>query len=243
MHEMHEIKRAIIMAAGLGKRMLPLTDKIPKPLVEVNGVRMIDTIIQGLFKNGIREIYVVVGHLREQFQTLEEEYPGLRLIENPYYKECNNISSLYVARDYLEEAMILDGDQMICREAVLGRFFERSGYNCIWTQDRTEEWLLTLDKGIVTGCSRTGGEEGWQLFSISRWTKEDGRRLRRHLEYEFKERQSRQLYWDDVAMFCHPEEYQLGIWEMQRGDVIEVDSLEELAALDRKYQRYLSVDS
>ena len=65
--ETHIVKRAIIMAAGIGKRMQPLTFETPKPLVKVNGVRMIDTVVDGLRKNGICEIYVVVGDLKEQF--------------------------------------------------------------------------------------------------------------------------------------------------------------------------------
>ena len=65
--ENHIVKRAIIMAAGFGNRMYPLTLTTPKPLVKVNGVRMIDTVVDGLRSNGITEIYVVVGHLKEQF--------------------------------------------------------------------------------------------------------------------------------------------------------------------------------
>ena len=75
---MHTVKRAIVMAAGTGKRMRPLTLRTPKPLVRVGGVRMIDTILQGLWQNGIREIYVVVGYLQEQFRDLPREYPGLQ---------------------------------------------------------------------------------------------------------------------------------------------------------------------
>ena len=62
---MYKIKRAIIMAAGIGERMKPLTLTTPKPLVVVNGVRMIDTVIDALWKNDISEIYIVVGYLKE----------------------------------------------------------------------------------------------------------------------------------------------------------------------------------
>ena len=233
---MHHVKRAIIMAAGRGERMHPLTEKTPKPLIRVNGRRMIETVIEALRENGVTEIYVVVGHLKEQFGELEEQYPGVRLIENPYYETCNNISSLYVAREHLGDCMVLDGDQIIYNRSVLDPRFTRSGYNAVWTEEETREWLMTVEDGIVTGCSRTGGRHGWQLYSISRWSKEDGRRLKAQLETEFEEKRNRQIYWDDVPMFCYPDTYRLGIYPMRREDVTEIDTIEELAAEDPAYR-------
>ena len=237
---MYQAKRAIIMAAGVGQRMRPVTLTTPKPLVKVNGKRMIDSVIEGLHANGIYEIHIVIGHLKEQFQSMKDDYDEIHLIENPYYSTCNNISSLYVARNYIEESIILDGDQIIFNSDILSPCFERSGYNCVWTDQQTDEWLLSAENGIVTYCSRTGGSHGWQLFSISRWSTEDGKRLRYHLEQEFEIRKNRQIYWDDVALFCYPKEYQLGIREMQKGDIIEIDNIIELAALDATYKKYLN---
>ena len=236
--EIHIAKRAIIMAAGIGNRMKPLTIKTPKPLVKVNGVRMIDTVIGALHQNGITEIYIVVGYLKEQFFSLPLQYPGLKLIENPYYDTCNNISSLYVAREHLGDCIILDGDQMIYNPSILDPHFTLSGYNAVWCEGETKEWIMDVKDGLVQSCSRTGGSHGWQLYSISRWTVEDGEKLKKHLEYEF-ENGNRQIYWDDVEMFYHFSEYKLGIREMKAGDIIEIDGLDELAAIDHSYQPYL----
>ncbi len=235
---MESVKRAIIMAAGMGKRMMPLTIDTPKPLIKVNGTPMIETIIIGLRQNNIAEIYIVAGYLHDKFEYLVMKYPGVVIIKNPYYEVSNNISSLYVARDYLENAMILDGDQIINNLEVLKADFEKSGYNCVWTEFETKEWLLTVVDDRVVHCRREGGRRGWQLYSISRWTAEDGRRLKRHLEIEFDERKNRQIYWDDIALFCYPEEYDLRIMPMGAEDVIEIDNLKELAEEDHLYENY-----
>lgn len=232
---MNTVKRAIIMAAGTGNRMRPVTLTTPKPLVKVNGVRMIDSVIQGLRNNGIYEIYIVVGYLKEQFYSLEKEYDNLHVIDNPYYDKCNNIASLYVAREHLEDVIILDGDQIVYNDEILHKEFELSGYNAVHVDKCQNEWLMQVEDGIVTSCSRSGGDEGWQLYSISRWNKEDGQKLKAHLEYEFEEKKNHQIYWDDVAMFCHKEDYKLGIYPMKADDIIEIDDYEELVRIDSSY--------
>ena len=117
-------------------------------------------------------------------------------------------------------------------QEVLTPFFERSGYNSVYITQGTNEWLQQMKNGTVVSCSRTGGQCGFQLYGISRWTKRDSFQLRQDLELEFIQKHNHQAYWDDVAMFCHPDHYQLGIFEMSSSDVIEIDSIKDLEALN-----------
>ena len=232
---MSKVKRAIIMAAGYGTRLRPITLSTPKPLIKVNGIRMIESVIEALLKNDIREIYVVTGYLAEKFDFLGEKYPEVTLIYNPYYSKYNNISSLYVARDDLKDVIILDGDQIIKNDKILDPNFEKSGYNCVWSEGYTDEWLLQVEKNTIVSCSRNGGEKGWRLYSISRWNQEDGQKLKADLEYQFEVEKNYDIYWDDVALFCSPQNYDLGIREMNLDDVIEIDTIDELRLVDKSY--------
>ena len=234
--KMSRIERAIVLAAGKGTRLAPLTDYIPKPLIAVNGKRMIESIIEALVKNGILEIYVVVGYRKESFSFLNDKYPYIKLIENPFFETCNNISSIYVAREYLHNAMIIEGDLNIRNASILSPDFIRSGYNAVRVAGTTHEWVLQIDDcGIVTSCSRCGGTSGWQLYGISRWSAVDGKLLRTLVEKEFIDKKNTEIYWDEVALFLYREEFELGIFEMPSEAVFEIDSIEELQSIDNHY--------
>ena len=236
---MNHVKRAIIMAAGRGKRMRPLTDTTPKPLIPVNGRPMIETIIDGLHMQGITEIYVVVSYLKEKFTYLPLKYKNLKLITNPYAAKYNNISSLYVAREHLQDVMILDGDQLINDPQVLQPEFRYSGYNGTWCEGHTTEWLLNVnDQNIITHCSRNGGDHGYRLYSVSRWNAADGQKLKHYLEVEFKKGNT-DIYWDDVAIFCYPHKFILGVYSMSQNAVQEIDNVHQLSEIDPAYCKYI----
>ena len=63
--------------------------------------------------------------------------------------------------------------------------------------------------------------------------------IMQHLEREFEEKKNRQIYWDDIALFCYPQEYRLGIYPMKMGDVTEIDSIDELVEIDPGYRKYV----
>ena len=97
---------AIIIAAGIGSRLRPLTYTTPKPLINVLGKPMLERNIEYLIESNIKEIVIVVGYLKEK-------YKEVILIFNDKFYEYNNIYSFYLIREYLEDSYILDGDIFI----------------------------------------------------------------------------------------------------------------------------------
>ena len=238
---MNKTERAIIMGAGLGKRLRPATDRIPKPLVRVNGTRIIDTVIRGLLANGIREIHIVTGYRAEAWEALKQDYPELDLIYNPWYAERNNISSMYEARAYLHSCVCVDGDNIIYNPGILLPEFEFSGYAGAPVMGETNEWLMVTDENRMVRYTTKGGQEGWELFGICHLSEDDGLRLKKLLEEEYEQNRRYDLYWDDVAMFLHPEAFRFQVHPIRREDIREIDSYQELCALDPEYNEETGV--
>ena len=83
--EPYRVKRTVILAAGFGSRIMPATADCPKPLVTVNGVRILETLLDPLTAAGIRDIIIVRGYRKGRFDALLENYPFLTLLDNDLY--------------------------------------------------------------------------------------------------------------------------------------------------------------
>lgn len=236
---MTKINNAIIMAAGMGTRMRPLTNETPKPLVKVNGIRMIESIIQALYQENITDITVVTGYLADKFEFLSKKYENLKLIHNPYFNQYNNISSLYVARKELKNTIILDGDQLIYNPDILSSNFEKSGYAGSSINKWSDEWIMhTNEEGKVISCDRDGGYNGWRLYSVSKWNAADSSLLGKFVEKEF-ENKNYDIYWDDIPMFLYADKFNLSVHKISESDIVEIDSIKELANIDSSYEKYV----
>lgn len=106
--------QAVILAAGIGKRLRPITETIPKCLVSVNGKPMIVNSLELLESRGIREAIIVVGHLKEQvYEALGHSFGEIKIsyVENDVYDKTNNVYSLWLARDRLDrDSLLLECD-------------------------------------------------------------------------------------------------------------------------------------
>ena len=108
----HRVTRAVILAAGRGTRLAPLTDHMPKPLVPVNGRPIIATILDALNAAGISSITIVRGYCGAAFDTLKDAYPHIAFLDNPDWDAANNISSIALAgrAGLLEDSYVIEGD-------------------------------------------------------------------------------------------------------------------------------------
>ncbi len=124
----YRVKRAVIIAAGFGSRLVPITLNTPKPLVRVHGKMIVETLLDAIVQAGIPEIVLVRGYLWEQFDVLVHKYPGIRFLHNPIYNESNNISSLLRAKDYLENAYVCEADLLINNPRLLRKYEYHTNY-------------------------------------------------------------------------------------------------------------------
>ncbi len=223
------------MAAGLGTRMRPLTEKLPKPLIEVNGKAMIDTVIEGLMNRGVSRFFVVVGYLRQCFLKLRERYPQVVLLDNPDYLTKNNISSVYAASYLLGESdvFICEADLYISDPEIFLSTPDHSCYFGRMVKGRSEDWVFDTDpEGWITRVGK-GGDDCYNMTGISYFKKEDAMILRDEIREAYSLPENGELFWDEVVD-RNLDKLRLKIHPVSEGQIREIDTVEELKTAERE---------
>ena len=232
--EPYRVKRAVFIAAGFGSRLVPITLNTPKPLVRVNGTRMIDTLLDAVVAAGIEEIYIVRGYLGEQFDQLRYKYPTIQFVENPLYNEANNISSAMCVRHLLQNAYVLEADLVLYNPNLITKYQYSSNYLGV-PVETTDDWCLDTKNGIVTKV-KIGGNNCYHMFGISYWNGEDGAKLYEDIKTVYDMPGGKERYWDQVPLeYCLPK-YQVEVRECTFEDIIEIDTYSDLKKMDKLYR-------
>lgn len=233
--EPYRVKRAVFIAAGFGTRMVPITFNTPKPLVRVHGIRIIDRLIDACLAAGINEIYIVRGYLSELFDQLLYKYPMIKFLENPVYNEANNISSSLVARYLLSNAYVFEADLLLSNPKIITPYNYSSLYMGVKKQ-RCDDWVVRAKDGII--YEETVGAEGddvYQMVGISYWNEEDGHKLSQDIQDVYQSPGGKERYWEQVPLVYKKENYKVEIRECHEEDIVEIDTFNELKAIDKTY--------
>lgn len=232
--EPYRVKRAVFIAAGFGSRMVPITLNTPKPLVRVNGVRMIDTLLDAVVAAEIEEIYIVRGYLGEQFDQLRYKYPNIHFVENPIYNEANNISSALCVRHLLQNAYVLEADLVLYNPALITKYQYTSNYLGVPVA-MTDDWCFLTNKNQIISKLAIGGTNCYHMFGISYWNAQDGVKLYEDIKKVYDMPGGKERYWDQVSLEYCIKNYKVEVRTCTFDDIIEIDTFNDLKKLDSSY--------
>lgn len=231
--EQFRVKRAVILAAGFGSRMMPATSDRPKPLVEVNGKRIIDTLLDALTGVGIRNITIVRGYHKKRFDDLLEKYPFLDFLDNDDYDRTNNISSAVLAGSHFKGGSYLcEADLYITNPAVIRKYQYASNILGSYSLE-TDDWSYTMDEDGHIREYKKGNRFCWNYYGISYWTPDDCDKLNRDWAEVYKG--DKNVFWEQVPLQIKKDNYAVEIRPCQKQDIMEIDNYYELCMLDASY--------
>lgn len=232
--EPYRVKRAIIVGAGFGSRMMPATADRPKPMVTVNGTRIIDTLIDALVAAEIKDIIIVGGYKIEKFNDLLEKYPFVQIINNNKYETENNISSALLAMDYFKDGCYFcEADLYITNPAIIKKYQYTTNILGSWALE-TDDWCFKLENGYIADYKK-GGNYCYNYYGISYWTDEDSRKLKEDWIELHEGPGGADLFWEFPALIYRKEKYKVELRLCKKEDIMEIDNYYELAQLDHSY--------
>ena len=214
-------ERAVILAAGMGMRMIPINSETPKALVEVNGQPLIERMIQQLHEVNIHEIHIVVGFMKESFEYLMDEF-GVDLIVNMDYVHKNNLHSLALTKKYLNHCYVIPGD-MYCK-------------NNPFRTHELYSWYMVSDEMSKKSCVRVNRKQelvlsdkgGNRMIGISYIHEENG--LVKRLEKMDADERNDNAFWED-ALYVDDRMCVYGR-VVSSETVTEIDTYEQLREWD-----------
>ena len=216
-------RRAVILAAGFGMRMVPINTETPKGLLQVHGERLIDRLIRQLHQALIRDIRVVVGFLKEQYEYLIDEF-GVELVVNPDYARKNNLHSVDRVRSALSDCYVVPCD-LYCTENPF-RTHEFYSWYMVSEAPAPDSTVRVNRKQALIPVS----ENGNRMIGICYLTADDGRKVSEKVHALCLDSRMDGAFWEE-ALYAEGKMLPAAR-VVPEGQVVEINTYEQLRELD-----------
>ena len=217
-------RRAVILAAGFGMRMVPINLESPKAFLKVNGEYLIERLIRQLHEVGIYEIYVVVGFMKEQFEYLIDEF-GVELVINTEYAGKNNLHSMKLVADHLANAYIVPCDIWCDKNP----FHTNELYSWYMVSDLVdEESDVRVNRKME--LVRAGQTAGNAMIGISYLTEEDSIFVAERINVLCTKNQYDDFFWEEALY--KKDRMIVSARVVHASDAVEINTYEQLRDLD-----------
>lgn len=149
------VTTALLLAAGTGSRLQPLTLDAPKCLTEVGGIPILERLVNNLRAQGFKRLIVVIGHLGDHIQEFLQQHAGDMQVDyvlNPDYRTSNNIYSLWLARQQIREPFLLVESDLVFETSMLDDMLQPDKM----AVSRMLPWMngTTVELGVEPGLKR-----------------------------------------------------------------------------------------
>jgi 2,3-bisphosphoglycerate-independent phosphoglycerate mutase len=243
-----KISNAVILAAGLGSRLKPLTDEVPKCLTEINGQPIILKTLKALEKNGIRESIIVVGYLSNIIIDVLGSKIGnmkIKYIVNDIYDETNSMYSAWLAREYIENGVLLIEGDTIFDDSIIEKLMSNDVNKSLWvvdkfTSEQNGSMSITNNRGKITEIKiirqilseyKSNYYKSCGLLLI---TPKDGKLFSEWLN-EDVEQGNVNIYYD-LVIEKHLKEFAIHIMDVQGARWQEIDNYEDLRKTEQIFR-------
>ncbi len=126
--------KAIILNSGSGERLKPLTSKIPKCLVKINDISILEYQLKILTDKGIKEFVITTGPFEKSIKDLVNKFYSDKIVtfvKNPEYKKTNYIYSLWLARNEIDDDVLLLHGDLVFESSLVDKLLNKCDFNCI----------------------------------------------------------------------------------------------------------------
>ena len=232
--------KALILAAGLGTRLAPITNDRPKSLVPVNGKPILMKQIENLHENGITDITIVSGYKADILEkAVHELYPEIKIIESVDYATTNNMYSAYIARESIgENGFLMMNADVFYDSSVISALLKDKAENAIVTDIGTyiEESMKVVEvEGRLVKISKaiTPEEALGASIDVYKFSVEGGKVFFAKCA-EYIEGKKELKMWSEVALNDILSDVVFKACPL-KGRWLEIDNHDDLAAAEKLF--------